>query len=63
MGSPHAPILANLLMGYHEKDWIEKAQSAKPTFYKRYADGICGIWVWIRCRNISYIFKYQTHKH
>ena len=26
MGSPLAPILANLFMGYHEKDWIEKAQ-------------------------------------
>ena len=36
MGSPLAPILANLFMGYHEKDWIEKTQVAKPTFYKRY---------------------------
>ena len=34
MGSPLAPILANLFMGYHEKDWIEKAQVAKPTFIK-----------------------------
>ena len=40
MGSPLAPILANLFMGYHEKDWIEKAQVAKPTFYKRYVDDI-----------------------
>ena len=38
VGSPLAPILANLFMGYHEKDWIEKAQVAKPTFYKRYVD-------------------------
>ena len=40
MGSPLAPILANLFMGYHESDWIEKAQVAKPTFYKRYVDDI-----------------------
>ena len=32
-----APIL---FMGYHEKDWIEKAHVVKPTFYKRYVDGV-----------------------
>ena len=35
MGSPLAPILVNLFMGYHEKDWIEKALVAKPIPYKR----------------------------
>ena len=40
MTSPLAPILANLFMDYHEKDWIEKAQVAKPTFCKRYVDDI-----------------------
>ena len=43
MGSPLAPILANLFMGYHENDWIEKAQVAKPTFYKRYVDDIFAV--------------------
>ena len=43
MGSPLAPILANLFMGYHEKDWLEKAQVAKPTFYKRYVDDIFAV--------------------
>ena len=38
MGSPLSPILANLFMGYHEKDCIEKARVVKPTFYKRYVD-------------------------
>ena len=38
MGSPLAPILANLFMDYHEKDWIENAQVVKATFYKRYVD-------------------------
>ena len=40
MGSPLAPILANLFMVYHEKDWIENAQVVKPTFYKIYVDDI-----------------------
>ena len=30
-------------MGYHEKDWIEKAQVAKPTFYKRYVEDIFAV--------------------
>ena len=40
MGSALAHILTNLFMGYQEKDWIEKGQVAKPTFYKRYVDDI-----------------------
>ena len=43
VGSLLAPILANLFMGYHEKDWIEKVQVAKPTFYKRYVDDIFAV--------------------
>ena len=45
MGSPLAPVLANLFEGYYEKDWIEKASFAKPTFYKRYVDDniFCGV--------------------
>ena len=43
MGSPLAPILANLFMSYRDKDWIEKAQVAKCTFYKRYADDIFAV--------------------
>ena len=34
MDSPLAPILVNLFMHYHEKDWIENAQVVRPTFYK-----------------------------
>ena len=43
MGSPLAPILANLFMGYRDKDWIETAQVAKCTFYKRYVDDIFAV--------------------
>ena len=70
MGSPHAPILANLLMGYHEKDWIEKAQSAKPTFHKRYADGIFAVFeseldaetfhTYSNTQHINIIFTYKN---
>ena len=41
--SASARILANLFMGYHEKDWIEKAQVAKPTFYKIYFGDISAV--------------------
>ena len=40
MGSPVAPILANLFMGCHEKYRIEKTQAVKPAFCKRYADDV-----------------------
>ena len=40
MGSPLAPILANLFMGYHENDSVEMAQVSKPTFDQKYADDI-----------------------
>ena len=43
MGSPLAPVLANLFMGYHEKDWKEKAQVMKTTFYKRYVNDIFAV--------------------
>ena len=43
MGSFLAPILANRFIGYHEKDWIEKAQVVKLTFYKRYVDDIFAV--------------------
>ena len=39
MGSPLAPILANLFMGHHEKVWLEMADGG-PTFYRRYVDDI-----------------------
>ena len=40
MGSPLAPVLANLFMGFHEQNWIEQAANVKPIFYKRYVDDI-----------------------
>ena len=43
MGSPLAPILANLFMGYYEKMWLENCQKHKPLYYKRYVDDIFAV--------------------
>ena len=40
MGSPLGPVLANVFMGYHEKNWIQNYQNNKPLFYTRYVDDI-----------------------
>ena len=39
MGSPLAPGLANLFLGYHENRWIEENKN-NVLFYKRYVDDI-----------------------
>ena len=38
MGSPFAPVLANLFMGHHEKLWLEHFQGSEILFYHRYVD-------------------------
>ena len=38
MGSPLAPVLANLFMGYHEQSWLNNYQGPKVLYYKRYVD-------------------------
>ena len=40
MGSPLAPVLANIFMGHYEKIWIENYSGIKPEIYKRYVDDI-----------------------
>ena len=40
MGSPFAPVLANLFMGYHEHNWISNFHGEKPLVYKRYVDDV-----------------------
>ena len=40
MGSPLAPILANLFMGHHEKSWLENYKDSKILIYRRYVDDI-----------------------
>ena len=38
MGSPLAPVLANLFMGHHEKLWLENFQCSNILFYRKYVD-------------------------
>ena len=40
MGSPLAPVLANLFMGHHESNWIRDYNNFPPLIYKRYVDDI-----------------------
>ena len=38
MGSPLAPILANLFMGYHEEPRIGNYKDSQLLYYRRYVD-------------------------
>jgi len=38
MGSPLAPILANLFMGHHGKIWLERYRDSQVLYYRRYVD-------------------------
>ena len=40
MGSPLAPVLANIFMGFHESKWLNEYNLIKPKFYLRYVDDI-----------------------
>ena len=43
MGSPLAPILANIFMGYHEKEWIRNYNYGGLFYYKRYVEDIFSV--------------------
>ena len=38
MGSPLAPVLANLFMGHHERIWLENYSTSQILFCRRYVD-------------------------
>ena len=38
MGSPLAPVLANLVLGRYENIWLNKYQGPTVHFYRRYVD-------------------------
>ena len=40
MGSPLAPVLANIFMGFHESKWLNEYNLNKPKFYLRYVDDV-----------------------
>ena len=43
MGSPLAPILANLFLGHHEGKWLDDYPSNRPRYYKRYVDDVIAV--------------------
>ena len=43
MGSPLAPILANLFLGHHEGKWLDEYTGKKPRYYKRYVDDVISV--------------------
>ena len=40
MGSPLAPVLANLFLGHHEQIWLKNYQGPSHLFYRRYVDDV-----------------------
>ena len=40
MGSPLAPVLANLFIGHHEQHWLIQKEAPSVLFYKRHVDDI-----------------------
>ena len=40
MGSPLAPVLANLFMSHHERNWLSNYSGSTLLFYRRYVDDI-----------------------
>ena len=40
MGSPLAPVLSNIFMGFYESKWLNEYNLHKPKFYLRYVDDI-----------------------
>ena len=40
IGSPLAPTLANIFMGFYESKWLNEYTLNKPNFYLRYVDDI-----------------------
>ena len=40
MGSPLAPVLANIFMGFYKSKWLSEYNLNKPKFYLRYVDDL-----------------------
>ena len=40
MGSLLAPVLTNMLMGFHKSNWLNEYNLKKPKFYLRYVDDV-----------------------
>ena len=61
MGSPLAPVLANIFMAHYEKKWIETFSGKKPILYKRYVDDIFA--VFSNENKADLFFEYINKQH
>ena len=43
MGSPLAPVLANIFMGFYKSKWLNEYNLNKPNFYLRYVDNTLSV--------------------
>ena len=61
MGSPLAPVLANLFMGHHEKLWLENFHGSTILFYRQYVDdSFC---LFNSDRDATIFFDYINSRH
>ena len=61
MGSPLAPVLANLFMGVHGTKWLSGYEGEAPTFYRRYVDDIFAVFE--NEKQASSFFDYLNSRH
>ena len=54
MGSPLAPILGNIFMGFYESKWLNEYNLNKSNFYLRYVDDILAAFVKSWCNGYHY---------
>ena len=61
MGSPLAPVLANLFMGHHENIWLDQYRDSEVLFYRRYVDDtFC---LFRSERDATLFFNYINNQH
>ena len=61
MGSPHGPVLANLFMGFYEKQWLKEFNFCKVLLYPHYIDDI--ICLFNREVDAMKCFDYLNSRH
>ena len=61
MGSPLAPVLANLFMSFHERRWLQNYDGPNVLFYRRYVDDTFCIFE--NEHDALLFFNYINHQH
>ena len=61
MGSPLAPVLANLFLGYHEYLWLNNYKGASVHFYLRYVNDTFSLFN--KEHEASLCFEFLTSQH